>query len=433
LRPVYLSFYKQRGIKSSPKKQRYDMKNKHSEKSVQLLAKLSTFMDEYIYPNEAEYSAQLHNAENRFAPVPLMDELKVKAKEAGLWNLFVPESHAEFCDHGGLSNFDYAPLAEMMGRVLWSPEVFNCNAPDTGNMEVFMNYASKEQQQQWLTPLLNGEIRSCYAMTEPQVASSDATNVETSIVREGNQWVLNGHKWFITGAMYERSKVIIVMGKSDPDNPDRHKQQTQVLVPKDTPGVEIIRPLSTLGYDDAPIGHAEIHFTNVRVPPENVLLGEGRGFEIAQGRLGPGRMHHCMRLIGVAQRSLELACVRVNNRTTFGRKLSQHQSVREDISRCFSEIQMARLLVLKTSQCMDDVGAQAARDMIAASKTSVPLMVQSIVDRCMQMHGAGGLSEDYFMAEAFNYARWCRQADGPDQVHQMALGKQIIQRYGTLD
>jgi len=305
-----------------------------------------------------------------------------------------------------------------------------CNAPDTGNMEVFMKYATKAQQDKWLTPLLAGEIKSCYAMTEPQVASSDATNVELSIVHEGDEWVLNGRKWFITGAMYERSKIFIVMGKSDPDNLSRHKQQTQILVPKDTPGLSLIRSLTTLGYDDAPIGHAEIVLENVRVPYENVLLGEGRGFEIAQGRLGPGRMHHCMRLIGVAQRSLEQACKRVTQRTTFGRPLSKHQSVREEISKCFSETEMARLLVLKTCLKMDAVGAQASRDMIAATKTSIPIMVQTIVDRCMQMHGAGGLTEDYFMAEGFNYARWCRQADGPDQVHQMSLGKQIIERYG---
>ena len=401
-----------------------------SKKSSDLLAKLSIFMDEHIYPNEKAYAAQLHAAKNRFAPLPLMDELKSKAKAAGLWNLFVPESHSEFSDHGGLSNVDYSPLAEMMGRVNWSPEVFNCNAPDTGNMEVFMNYATSEQQKKWLTPLLAGEIRSSYAMTEPQVASSDATNIELSIIREGEEWVLNGRKWFITGALYERTKIFIVMGKSDPENPDRHKQQTQVLVPKDTAGIEFVRPLTTLGYDDAPIGHAEIVFKDVRVPVENVLLGEGRGFEIAQGRLGPGRMHHCMRLIGAAQRSMELACKRATSRTTFGRPLAKHQSVREDISRCFSEIEMARLLVLKTCATMDEVGAKESRDMIAASKTSVPLMVQTIIDRCMQIHGAGGLTEDYFMAEAFNYARWCRQADGPDQVHQMALGKQIIERYG---
>lgn len=400
-----------------------------SEKSQQLQTMLSAFMDEHIYPNETAYAKQLHGAEDRFASLPLMDELKVKAKAAGLWNLFVPESHSEYCDHGGLSNFDYAPLAEMMGRVTWSPEVFNCNAPDTGNMEVFMNYATKAQQEQWLTPLLNGEIRSSYAMTEPQVASSDATNIELRITREGDEWVLNGRKWFISGAMYERTKIFIVMGKSDPENPNRHKQQSQILVPTDTPGIQLIRPLTTLGYDDAPIGHAEVVFDNVRVPLENVLLGKGRGFEIAQGRLGPGRMHHCMRLVGAAQRSLELACQRAVSRITFGRPLSKHQSVREEISRCYSEIEMARLLVLKTSDKMDKQGVPASVDMIAATKTTVPLLVQNIIDRCMQMHGAGGLTEDYFMAEAYNYARWCRQADGPDQVHQMALGKQIINRY----
>jgi len=405
----------------------------HSQKSQDLLARLQRFMDAHIYPNEAGYARQLHAAEDRFAALPLMDELKRKAKDAGLWNLFVPTAHGEYAAHGGLDNLDYAPLAELMGRVLWSPEVFNCNAPDTGNMEVLMKYASRSQQEQWLLPLLAGDIRSSYAMTEPQVASSDATNIELSILRQGEEWVLNGRKWFITGAMYARTRLFIVMGKSDPANPDRHKQQTQVLVPKQTPGIRIVRPLSTLGYDDAPIGHAELHFENVRVPLDSVLLGEGRGFEIAQGRLGPGRMHHCMRLIGAAQRSLELACQRANSRSTFGRLLGKHQSVREDLSRCFAEIQMARLLVLKTAAEMDRVGAQKSRDMIAASKTSVPLMVQGIIDRCMQIHGAGGLTEDYFMAEAFNYARWCRQADGPDQVHQMALGKQLIQRYAGED
>ena len=402
-----------------------------SEKSQRLQTKLLSFMDQHIYPNETAYAKQLHEAENRFAPLPLMDELKVRAKSEGLWNLFVPEDHAEYCDHGGLSFFDYAPLAEVMGRVIWSPEVFNCNAPDTGNMEVFMNYATDAQREKWLKPLLAGEIRSSYAMTEPHVASSDATNVQLSILREGDEWVLNGRKWFITNAMYERTKIIIVMGKSDPENANRHLQQTQVLVPKDTPGLSLVRPLTTLGYDDAPIGHAEIVFDNVRVPVENVLLGEGRGFEIAQGRLGPGRMHHCMRLIGTAQRSLELACKRVNSRSTFGRLISKHQSVREEISRSFSEIEMARLLVLKTCSKIDSQGVPASVDMIAASKTTVPLLVQNIIDRCMQMHGAGGLTEDYMMAEGFNYARWCRQADGPDQVHQMSLGKQIIQRYAA--
>ncbi|MEP1472445.1 MAG: acyl-CoA dehydrogenase family protein [Halieaceae bacterium] len=400
-----------------------------SEKSLQYQLALNAFMEEHIYPNEHAYAEQLEAADNRFAYLPLMDELKGKAREAGLWNLFVPPSHAEYCDHGGLTNFEYAPLAEIMGRVLWSPEVFNCNAPDTGNMEVFMKYGTPDQREQWLTPLLNGDIRSSYAMTEPQVASSDATNIELSIRQEGDQWVLNGRKWFITGAMYERCGIMIVMGKSDPDNENRHKQQTQVLVPIGTAGLEIIRPLTTLGYDDAPIGHAEIRFNDVRVPVENVLLGEGRGFEIAQGRLGPGRIHHCMRLIGASQRALELACKRVTERATFGKSLSAHQSVREDIARSFSEIEMMRLLVLKTCVKMDESGAKGAMDLIAASKISVPLMAQTVIDRCMQMHGAGGLTEDYCMAEAFNYARWCRQADGPDQVHQMALGKQVIKRY----
>ncbi|MFT6275828.1 MAG: acyl-CoA dehydrogenase [Halioglobus sp.] len=400
-----------------------------SERSIELQNRLNTFMDENIYPNEKTYASQLHSAENRFGYLPLMDELKTKARDLGLWNLFMPPSHAEYCDHDGMSNLDYAPLAEIMGRVLWSPEVFNCNAPDTGNMEVFMKYGTTAQQEQWLTPLLNGDIRSAYAMTEPQVASSDATNIELSIVQDGQEWVLNGRKWFITGAMYERCKIFIVMGKSDPDNANRHKQQSQVLVPKDTPGLQVIRPLSTLGYDDAPLGHAELVFENVRVPLDNMLLGEGRGFEIAQGRLGPGRIHHCMRLIGAAQRALELACKRVASRTTFGRTLSQHQSVREGIAKSFSEIEMARLLVLKTCKKMDDVGPKGALDMIAASKSTVPLLVQNSIDRCMQMHGAGGLTEDYSMAEAFNYARWCRQGDGPDEVHQMALGKQIINRY----
>lgn len=400
-----------------------------SAQSQALHTQLSAFMDAHIYPNEQRYSEQLHSAENRFARIPLMDELKDKARSQGLWNLFVPPKLAEFCDHDGLSNLDYAPLAELMGRVLWSPEVFNCNAPDTGNMEVFMKYATKAQQDTWLTPLLNGEIRSSYAMTEPQVACSDATNVELRIERDNDHWVLNGRKWFITGAMNERTGIFIVMGKSDPDNSNRHKQQSQVLVPAGTEGLKIVRPLTTLGYDDAPIGHAELRFDNVRVPIANMLLGEGRGFEIAQGRLGPGRMHHCMRLIGAAQRTLELSCVRVTQRETFGKKLAEHQSVREDLATSFAEIEMCRLLVLKACAKMDEVGAVESRDLIAAAKISVPKMVQAIIDRCMQMFGAGGLTEDYCMAEAFNYARWCRQADGPDQVHQMALGKQLIKRF----
>jgi len=401
-----------------------------SDQAMDLLTRLKAFMDEQVYPNESVHAEQLHNAADRYAPLPLIDELKDRARAAGLWNLFVPEEYGRYSPHGGLSFLDYAPLCEEMGRVLWSPEVFNCNAPDTGNMEVLMKYATDAQRDQWLTPLLDGSIRSSYAMTEPQVASSDATNIELRIERQGDEWVLNGRKWFITGAMNARTKILIVMGKSAPDHPSRHKQQTQVLVPRDTPGLRVVRPLTTLGYDDAPIGHAELVFDDVRVPVDNVLLGEGRGFEIAQGRLAPGRMHHCMRLIGTAQRSLELACQRVTRRSTFGRPLAKHQSVREDIARSFSEIEMARLLVHKTCRLIDEQGPLNTTDMIAATKTTVPLLVQTVIDRCMQMHGAGGLTEDYMMAEGFNYARWCRQADGPDQVHQMALGKQVIQRFG---
>lgn len=402
-----------------------------TEKSSKLALQLERFMLEHIYPNEQTYAQQLDSAKERFAPQPLVETLKARAKEEGLWNLFVPEEHKEYSEHGGLSFAEYAPLAEMMGRVLWSAEVFNCSAPDTGNMEVFMNFATDEQKALWLQPLLAGQIRSSYAMTEPHVASSDATNIETDISRDGDFWVLNGRKWFITGAMNTRCQIFIVMGKTDASNENRHKQQSQVLVPKGTKGVKIIRPLSTLGYDDAPLGHAEVVFENVRVPVANMLLGEGRGFEIAQSRLAPGRMHHCMRLIGSAQRSLELACQRVNSRTTFGKMLSQHQSVREEIAKTFSEVEMARLLVLKTCHAIDTNGVGNSVDMIAATKTTIPLLVQNVIDRCMQMHGAGGLTSDYFMAEAFNYARWCRQADGPDQVHQMALGKMVINRYAT--
>jgi acyl-CoA dehydrogenase len=389
----------------------------------QLKDQLQAFMDQHVYPNEARYHAELNALPDRFSTVPVMEELKAKAKAAGLWNLWLP------ADHGGLSNLDYCPLAEMMGRVLWSPEVFNCNAPDTGNMEVFLKYGSEAQKAEWLEPLLAGEIRSSYCMTEPDVASSDATNIRTSIRREGSEYVINGRKWFITNAPYERTKIFIVMGLSDPDNPNRHLRQSQVLVPKHTPGVTIVRPLTTLGYDDAPLGHAEVLFENVRVPAGNILLGEGRGFEIAQGRLGPGRIHHCMRLIGSAQRALEYACRRAVSRETFGRKLADHQSVLEDIAKSWSEIEQARLLTMKTAARMDEVGAKNARDLIAAAKITVPLMAQTVIDRCMQIHGAGGPTADYPMAEAYNYARWCRQADGPDQVHMMALGKQVIRQY----
>jgi acyl-CoA dehydrogenase len=402
------------------------MEFEHSPLAREYMARLSDFMDEHVYPVEHDYYDHVDNAPNRWATVPLMEDLKEKARAQGLWNLFMPR------DHGGeLSNLDYAPLAEIMGRVLWAPEIFNCNAPDTGNMEVFMKYGTEAQKAQWLNPLLNGDIRSAYAMTEPQVASSDATNIETRIERDGDDYVINGRKWFITGAMNERTKIFIVMGKSDPDNPNRHLQQSQILVPAGTPGLTIERALKTFNYDDAPIGHAELRFDNVRVPAENLLLGEGRGFEIAQGRLGPGRLHHCMRLIGLGQRAIELACRRAESRETFGKKLSQHQSVREDIARCFCDIEQVRLLTLKTADRLDKLGNKEARDYIAAAKIATPMTVQAVIDRCMQIHGAGGMSQDYFMAEAYNYARWCRQADGPDQVHMMALGKQLIQRYAN--
>ena len=399
-----------------------------SDRATGLRAELEAFMQEHVYPVEQLYYEQVETAENRWSTPPLMVQLKIKARAAGLWNLFIPTEHR---NHGGkgLSNLDYAPLAEVMGRVLWAPQVFNCSAPDTGNMEVLMKYATPAQQEQWLEPLLGGEIRSAFAMTEPAVASSDATNIECSIIRDGDEYVVNGRKWFTSGAMNENCRIMIVMGKSDPQFADRHARQSQILVPRDTPGVTVVRRLRTLGFDDAPLGHAEVDFDDVRVPADNILLGEGRGFEIAQGRLGPGRIHHCMRLIGCAQRALELACQRVDSRTTFGRKIGEHQSVREGIAQSFAEIEQARLLTLMTADKMDREGNKEARDLIAAAKITVPVMAQTVIDRAIQMHGAGGLTDDWFMAGALNYARYCRLADGPDEVHMMALGKLIIRRY----
>ena len=399
-----------------------------SDRATGLRAELEAFMQEHVYPVEQLYYEQVETAENRWSTPPLMVQLKIKARAAGLWNLFIPTEHR---NHGGkgLSNLDYAPLAEVMGRVLWAPQVFNCSAPDTGNMEVLMKYATPAQQEQWLEPLLGGAIRSAFAMTEPAVASSDATNIECSIIRDGDEYVVNGRKWFTSGAMNENCRIMIVMGKSDPQFADRHARQSQILVPRDTPGVTVVRRLRTLGFDDAPLGHAEVDFDDVRVPADNILLGEGRGFEIAQGRLGPGRIHHCMRLIGCAQRALELACQRVDSRTTFGRKIGEHQSVREGIAQSFAEIEQARLLTLMTADKMDREGNKEARDLIAAAKITVPVMAQTVIDRAIQMHGAGGLTDDWFMAGALNYARYCRLADGPDEVHMMALGKLIIRRY----
>jgi acyl-CoA dehydrogenase len=397
----------------------------YSDKARDLQWRLQQFMDEEIYPVEHAYQEYLKTAANPWASPPLMVELKAKAKKAGLWNLFLPARHHP----DGLSNLDYAPLAEIMGRVLWAPEVFNCNAPDTGNMEVFIKYGTEAQKARWLEPLLAGEIRSAFAMTEPDVACSDATNVQCSIVRDGDEYVINGRKWFITGILHENCKIIILMGKTDPDNPNRHLQQSQVLVPRDTPGVKVVRALTTLGYADPPLGHGEMVFENVRVPVENVLLGEGRGFEIAQGRLGPGRIHHCMRLIGCAQRALELMCRRVERRSTFGRKLSEHQSVREDIAQSFCDIEQARLLTLRAAEKIDREGTKEARDLIAAIKIVTPAMAQRVIDRAIQVHGAGGLTEDYFLAEAFTYARQIRFADGPDQVHMMQLGRSLVKQY----
>jgi acyl-CoA dehydrogenase len=397
----------------------------YSDKARELQLRLQHFMDTEIYPVEHAYQDYLKTAANPWASPPLMVELKAKAKKAGLWNLFLPAHHHQ----DGLTNLDYAPLAEIMGRVLWAPEVFNCNAPDTGNMEVFIKYATEEQKARWLEPLLAGEIRSAFAMTEPDVASSDATNVQCSIVRDGDDYVINGRKWFITGILHDDCKIMIVMGKTDPDNPNRHVQQSQVLVPRDTPGVTVTRALTTLGYADPPLGHGEVVFENVRVPVANLLLGEGRGFEIAQGRLGPGRIHHCMRLIGCAQRALELMCQRVERRSTFGRKLSEHQSVREDIAQSFCDIEQARLLTLRAAEKIDREGTKEARDLIAAIKIVTPAMAQRVIDRAIQVHGAGGLTEDYFLAEAFTYARQIRFADGPDQVHMMQLGRSLVKQY----
>ena len=394
-----------------------------SEQSRDLQARLQAFMEEHVYPNEHTFAEQLAGAANRFAPVPIVEELKVKAREAGLWNLFIPPSLARFCDHEGISNFDYAPLAEIMGRVLWSPEVFNCNAPDTGNMEVLMKYGSEAQQERWLRPLLDGEIRSAYAMTEPQVASSDATNVQLSIVRDGDEWVLNGRKWFITGAMYERTDIFIVMGKSDPANPNRHQQQSQVLVPRGTAGLDIIRPLTTLGYDDAPHGHAELRFNDVRVPLENILLGEGRGFEIAQGRLGPGRIHHCMRTIGAAERALELMVKRLMSREAFGKPIIKHSVWEGRIATARIEIEQCRLLTLKAAWMMDTVGNKVARGEIAMIKVAAPRMALKVIDDAIQAHGGCGVSNDTPLAYSYAGIRTLRMADGPDEVHERTISR----------
>ncbi len=393
-----------------------------SPKVQKLRERLLTFMDEHIYPNESALAQQIDDGDRWDSP-ELLETLKEHAREAGLWNLFLPKEYGEFS--AGLTTLEYAPLAEIMGRVLWASEVFNCSAPDTGNMEVLARYGNHEQQQRWLLPLLNGEIRSAFAMTEPDVASSDATNVQTSIQADGNAYVIDGRKWYISGACNKRTKIMIVMGKTDPDNDNRYQQQSMILVPMDADGVKVIRPMKVLGFDDAPEGHAEIIFDNVRVPKSNLLLGEGRGFEIAQGRLGPGRIHHCMRLVGMAQRALEAMCERAESRIAFGKPLSKQQSVREDIARSACEIEQARLLTLKAASRMDEGGNKAAKDLIAMIKIVAPTMACTVIDRAIQLHGAAGVSQDLFLAHAYAAARSIRLADGPDQVHMMQLGRNL--------
>ncbi|WP_444901153.1 acyl-CoA dehydrogenase family protein [Microbulbifer sp. SSSA007] len=399
------------------------MEFEYSEKVKGLLERLKSFMQEYVYPAESTYIQQLQD--DPWGEPPIMEVLKEKAREAELWNLFLPDSRYG----AGLTNLEYAPLAEEMGKVLFASEVFNCSAPDTGNMEVLTQYGSEAQRETWLRPLLEGNIRSAFAMTEPKVASSDATNIETSIVRDGDEYVINGHKFYISGLMNKRCKVMIVMGKTDPANPDRHRQQSQILVPTDTPGVKIIRPMRVFGYDDAPEGHAEVIFDNVLVPASNLILGEGRGFEIAQGRLGPGRIHHCMRLIGQAQRALEMMASRAEKRIVFGRPMSKQGSVREDIAKSACEIEQARLLTLKAAAQMDRLGNKAAKDLIAMIKIVAPQMACKVIDRAIQIHGAAGLSQDYSLAHHYAYARTIRLADGPDQVHMMQLGRNLAARY----
>jgi len=392
-----------------------------TETMREMQARLTAFMKAHIYPAEATFARHFATTETPFRTPGFYEDLKREARDAGLWNLFRPKAHG-----GSLTNLEYAPLAEIMGRVWWAPEIFNCNAPDTGNMETLMLYGSDIQKDRWLMPLLAGEIRSGFAMTEPDVASSDATNIRTEIRRDGDDYVVTGRKWYTTGGMRDSCAVFIVMGKSDPENPDRHRQQSMILLPRDAPGVTILRHVTTFGYADAPFGEAEIAFDGVRVPAENLLLGEGRGFEIAQGRLGPGRIHHCMRLVGAAQRALDLMIARADSRETFGRRLSQHQSVREDIAKSWCEIEQARLLTLKAAAKIDRDGARAAKDLISAIKIVAPMMAQTVIDRAIQVHGGAGLTQDTPLAELFNYARQIRFADGPDQVHMMALGRQLV-------
>ena len=394
-----------------------------SAKTKDYLARLGAFMDEYVYPNEERYRRELDTGD-RWEEPPLIAELQKRARAAGLWNLFLPDS-----THGaGLSNLEYAPLCETMGRVLWSAEIFNCAAPDTGNMETLERYGTPEQKRQWLEPLLEGRIRSAFAMTEPRVASSDATNIESSIVRAGDSYVINGRKWWTSGAGRARCRLFIFMGKTDPGAP-RHQQQSMILVPRDTPGIEVLRHLPVFGYDDAPHGHMEIEFRDVRVPVANLLLGEGRGFEIAQGRLGPGRIHHAMRLIGLAERALEKMCRRVKARTAFGRPIAEQSVTLERIAESRIRIDEARLLVYKAAWLMDTVGNKQARAYIAMIKIAAADAACQVTDWAIQAHGAAGLCEDFELAQAYAHARSIRLADGPDEVHRNQIGKLELARY----
>ena len=399
----------------------------YSPKTLELQAKLLRFMDEHIYPAEGAYWDEINantQAGKRWTPLEMIEKLKPKARARGLWNLFLPES-----DYGvGLTNQEYAPLAEIMGRVPWCSEVFNCSAPDTGNMETIVRYGTAEHKKQWLEPLLEGKIRSAFAMTEPAVASSDATNIEARIERDGDHYVINGRKWWTSGAGDPRCKIYIFMGKTDPQAP-RHSQQSMILVPSDTPGVKVLRPLQVFGYDDAPHGHMEVLFENVRVPASNILLGEGRGFEIAQGRLGPGRIHHCMRLTGLAERALELMCQRATKRVAFGKPVSDQGVTRERIAEARCMIDQSRLLTLKAAWMMDVAGNKTAKSEIAMIKVVAPQMACKVIDWAMQVHGGGGMCQDFPLAYYYTAARTLRFADGPDEVHRNAIAKMEIGKF----
>ncbi len=396
-----------------------------SDRAVELKEKVEAFMDEWVFPNEKTFHEQLDAGPSRWQIPPVMEEMKAEARQRGLWNLWLPES-----EHGaGLTNVEYATLCEAMGRSSIGPEAFNCSAPDTGNMEVLVRYGSEEHKEKWLKPLLAGEIRSCFAMTEPAVASSDATNIESRIERDGDQYVINGRKWWTSGIGDPRCKICIFMGKTDADNPDRHKQQSMILVPTDAPGITTERMLSVFGYDDAPHGHGEVLFDNVRVPASNMLLGEGRGFEIAQGRLGPGRIHHCMRTVGMAERALEAMCKRAKSRVAFGKPVSEQTVTLERIAESRIDIDQSRLLTLHAAYMMDTVGNKEARKQIAMIKVAAPAMALRVIDRAMQVHGGGGVSQDFILASAYAHIRTLRFADGPDEVHRNQIGRLELRQY----